>query len=291
MAQQVIWNALVASARCFLIATGLLVIFRTVRFLDLAYGALFTVCAYTTLALRAQCGVPFLLSVLLAVLATVLLAGFLQYCIYAPLRRRAASSQVCLLASLGLYLVIVNVICLIWGDRTRALDCALDTTIGWLGARATSGQVLTVAAGLISWIALHLLLRRTELGRAMRALGSDPELARISGIDSEVVIMGAYGVGAVFVGLGAISVTVDMNITPQMGMSALLMGVVALIIGGAEHVHGVALAAMLLAGTQHFVAYKIGVHWQDPVAFLLLVGFLVVRPEGILGTRGKKASA
>jgi branched-chain amino acid transport system permease protein len=291
MVEQVMCNALVASARYFMVATGLLLVFRAVRFFDIAHGALFTLCAYAMLFFKAWCGLPFGASIVLGVLTTAFFSICVYRCVYSPLRRGGASSQVLLLASLGVYVVVANTISLLWGDSSRTIDLPVGSSLDLLGAKIAWDQFATILAVPFMWGTLHVLLSRTKVGKRLRAVGDDPELAEVSGVHCSTVIMLAYVAGAVMVGLAGISVAVGINMSPGMGISALLTGVVVLIIGGARRLAGIAIAAVLVAGIQHLVTWHTGPQWQDPLAFLLLVAFLIVRPEGILGKSPQKASA
>lgn len=290
MIEQVICNAMVAAARYFMVAAGLLVIFRAVRFFDLGLGALFTFCAYATLTLREFCRLPFVPSVVLAILATVLVAVCIYTSVYASLWHKRASRHVLLLASLGVYVVIANVISLLWGDSTITMKSARGGSFELLGARIASDQIATILAALFMWGTLHALLKHTRWGKGLRAIGNDAELAEVSGVRSKTVILLAYVAGAVMVGMAGVSVAVGINMTPGMGISALLTGVVVLIIGGAKRVAGIAVAAVLVAGIQHLVTWHIGPQWQDAVAFAMLLAFLLLKPEGFMGKPAKTST-
>ena len=124
----------------------------------------------------------------------------------------------------------------------------------------------------------------------MRAVANNPELARISGIESDRVILSTFALGSALAGIAGILVALDVDMTPTMGMNALMMGVVAVIVGGVGSIPGVALAALLLGMAQHLGVWYISSQWQDAIAFVILLTFLLFRPEGFMGKRVKTAT-
>ena len=124
----------------------------------------------------------------------------------------------------------------------------------------------------------------------MRAVANDPELASVSGIDSGKVILLTFALGSALAGVAGILVAFDVDMIPTMGMNALMMGVVAVIIGGVGSIPGIALGSLLLGMAQHLGVWFISSQWQDAIAFAILLIFLLFRPQGFLGKKIKKAN-
>ena len=124
----------------------------------------------------------------------------------------------------------------------------------------------------------------------MRAVANDPELANVSGINSNAVILWAFAIGSGLAGVAGVLIALDVDMTPTMGMNALMMGVVVVIIGGVNNIPGIALGALLLATAQHLGAWFIGSQWQDAIAFIILVVFLLFKPEGFFGKKVRSAT-
>jgi branched-subunit amino acid ABC-type transport system permease component len=157
-----------------------------------------------------------------------------------------------------------------------------------LGARITPIQIVIIATSVMLVFLVAFWLKKSKIGKAMRAVANDPELASISGINSNKVILWTFAIGSALAGVAGILVALDVDMTPTMGMNALMMGVVAVIIGGVGSIPGVALGALLLGLAQHLGVWKISSQWQDAIAFIILFGFLLVRPQGFLGRKVKK---
>jgi len=205
------------------------------------------------------------------------------------MRKKNASPMVLLLASLGLYIVLQNTISMVFGDDTKSIRSGVVREgLQVLGARITPIQIVIISTSVVLAILAALWLKKSRMGKAMRAVANDAELANISGIDANKVVLWTFGVGSALAGVAGILVALDVDMTPTMGMNALMMGVVAVLIGGVGSIPGVALGALLLGLAQHLGVWKISSQWQDAIAFIILFVFLLFRPQGFLGRKMKK---
>ena len=125
---------------------------------------------------------------------------------------------------------------------------------------------------------------------AMRAVADDRELAMSSGIDSDRVVLAAFVVGSSLGGIAGMLVALDVNLTPTMGMRAIMMALVVVLIGGVGSIRGLLLGALLLGTAQQLMAWGVSAQWQDATAFAVLLAFLVARPQGFLGKRVRQAT-
>jgi len=194
-----------------------------------------------------------------------------------------------MIASLGLYTVLQNVISMVWGDDTKSVRTG-EIKVGheFLGAYITDIQIITVAVCLTLFLACVLFMKYSRIGRNIRAVASNPELANIVGISSDRTILWAFGIGSALAAVAGILIAFDTDMTPTMGFRWLLYGVVAMIIGGVGSTWGLVGGALLLATAQHLAAYYIGSQWMDAVAYVILILFLIARPLGFSGKRLKK---
>lgn len=182
-------------------------------------------------------------------------------------------------------------ISMVFGDDTKTIRSGMvKEGINLLGARITPIQITIIIVSLLLVASCFLFLKYTKTGRFMRAVSNSPELARMSGINSDFVIIGVFAIGSALAGIAGILVALDVDMTPTMGMNALLMGVAAMIIGGSGSLPGIVLGALLLGMAQHLGVWKISSQWQDAIAFFILLMFLLFRPQGFLGKRVKKVS-
>jgi branched-subunit amino acid ABC-type transport system permease component len=272
-----------------MIAQSFVVIYFTSRFFHIVHAVTLTFAAYFTFLFSVQIQCSVWLAVPLAVLCATGLGMLCELALYKPLRQRNASPMILLIASLGLYTVLQNVISLIWGDDTKSIRTG-EVKVGhqFFGAYITDIQIITISVCLTLFVACVLFMKYSRIGRNIRAVASNPELSNIVGIHSDRVILWAFGIGSALVAVAGILIAFDTDMRPTMGFSWLLYGVVAMIIGGVGSNWGLAGGALLLATAQHLAAYYIGSQWMDAVAYIILILFLIARPLGFSGKRLKK---
>ncbi len=291
MLPQIIANALIAASIYFLVGVGFALIYRTAGFLHFAHGAVIAVGAYAAFLLADQASCPLLLAAIFSVGLCAILGVLTFLCVHRSLIRKRASALVHLLASLGTYIVIQNVISLTFGDDARALRSGrVVEGFIFVGARITSVQLLAIGTSILAGGLLWAVMRRTSAGRSIRAVADNQELAEISGLSSIRTIAFCFAAGSGLAAAAGILSGLDTSISPTMGLHPLIMGVVAVVIGGQRRVMGVAVGAVLLAVAQNFAAWAIGNQWQDAIAFVILLAFLLFRPEGFMGKRVRKAT-
>lgn len=290
MFEQVLFSSLLAAARYLLVALGFWLILRVGRFFDLSYGAIFALAAYLTFSFRTWANMPLAVAVILAVVVSAIVGCLIEKLVYARLRADEATALVLLLASLGVYVVLQNLLSLMWGDETRLnYSATLSESMVVLGANLTKGQTLILLFSVGFAFCAFFVLRRTRMGTIVHAVANDPELARISGIDSNKVSLATYVVASALAALAGCLVSFDLGMNPTIGMSALFFGAVAVIAGGTRSIAGAALGALIIGVIQQVGSVTLGAEWQDGIVFAVLIVFLLARPQGILGGPLKKA--
>lgn len=287
---QFLLNGLIAGSTYALVALGFSIIYSTVRFFHFAHGAVFTVGAYLIFSIYILLGWPLWVACSSIVL-TAFLGVTINITIYKPLKVRNASSLILLIASLGVFMIIQNLISLIFGEDTKTIRSGIvQEGFNFFGARITPIQIVIILTSITLFFLVSLTLYRTKIGRALRAVANDPELARIYGIPSDLVINFAFMVGSGLAAIAAFLISLDVDITPMMGFNALLMGIIAVIIGGMGHISGAYFGGILLGLAQNLGIWQISSKWQDAIAFAFLIIFIFFRPQGIWGRhKGKMA--
>jgi len=203
---------------------------------------------------------------------------------------KGSSSIVLLLASLGIYIVLQNLISLFFGDDTKSIRTwEVKEGIEIAGAYVTPIQIVIIVTSIALVILVSGYLSLAKTGKAMRAVASDSELSNLSGIKSDRIILISFAIGSALAGIAGILVALDVDMTPTMGMNMLLMGVVAMIIGGVGSIWGIVLGSLLLATAQNLAVWYISSQWMDAVAFGILLLFLLFKPEGFMGKKARKA--
>lgn len=292
MLPQLIINGVISGSVFSLIAIGFSLIYTTTRFFHFAHGAVYTSGAYLAYLFYIVLGLPPYLSFPLAVVGSALIGAGMELAIYRPMRKRDATPLVLLIASLGLFIILQNIISLTFGDDIKSIRTG-PVKVGLLvpgtDARITPIQLTIIGVAVALIVLTYLILRFTRLGKALRAVSSNSELARVSGINTKRVILFAFLLGSALAGASAILIALDVDMTPTMGFSALMMGVVAVIVGGVGNVAGASAGGFLLGLALHLGVWHISSKWQNAIAFVILLIFLLFRPQGFFGKRLRRS--
>jgi branched-chain amino acid transport system permease protein len=282
MLWQIILNGIVAGLAYALLATGFWLWYWPVRFINIAYLVPFVVSPYAAYCcVRADLGV--LPGVAFGVLLGSLFGIVLQAGLFGPMRKRGAGPLVLVLASIGVYVVLQGIISILFGDAPQSLRLAAEPTIRVFGAGLTRIQLITVGVSLGTVVSCECLLRFSQPGKWLRAVASDSELAEIVGIHPGRMMLLAAAVSAFVAGMSGILFAYDTDLVPTMGFSLFLMGLTAMVIGGARSISGNLLGGIFLGLVQHVGIWRISSQWQDAITFAVLIVFLVFRPQGLLG--------
>lgn len=281
---QLVLNSIIAGAIYMMIALGFNLIYSTVKFFDLGYGVLTAVGGYGIFFFYKQLGLDLSLSIALGVAIAGALGYAVSKIVYKPLRARKASNMVMLVASLGVFTALQAIIAILFSSQfqTLSMNAGGDRVFEITGAVITQVQLIILVSGLVIMGVLGFVLKKTMFGKAVKAVSDDEEVSKIVGINTDKITGGVFIIGSMIAGLAGVFVGFDTGIEPTMGMSLLLKGVIASIIGGIGNVYGGVLGAFLLGFVENFGIWKISGEWKDAIAFGLLIIFLLVRPQGIL---------
>lgn len=286
---QSIINIFLASNYYLIIALSFLIIYQTSKFFHIAHAITITFGAYLTFLFSIQFGFNLWFAIPLTILGAIIISVIIEISVYKPLRKRETSSWKMLIASLGLYVILQNLISLIWGDDTKIIRTwPIKVGHNIFGAYITDVQIITIVVSVILFSATILFLQYTSLGKQIRAVSSNSVLSNIFGISSDRVILWSFIIGSALASIAGILIALDTDMTPTMGFHIFLYAVVAMIIGGVGSYKGLIGGALLLATAQHLSAYYIDSKWMDATAYVILILFLVWKPLGFSGKRLKK---
>lgn len=280
---QIALNAFIAGALYALVSLGFNLIYSTARFFDVGYGALAVVGGYAVLYFYKMLSLPLFVALFLAVISTALLGTVIQRFLYRPLRTRKATPTVLLVASIGVLTVIQALLAIIFTSEFQSLSRNVGSTQVFeiFGGAITSVQILILMVALIIMAVLALLLRYTMLGKAIRAIADDDEVARIVGIPAERLITFVFFTGYMVAAIAGIAVGFDTGLQPTVGLTLLLGGVIAAIIGGVGNMWGGVAGAFLLAIIENIGVWTFSGEWKSTIAFSVLIIFLLFRPKGL----------
>jgi len=285
MLSQLLANGIAAGCGYAIVALGFAFIYNTTRTFHFAHGAVYTWSAYFLHTFFNLWHLPLVVSLVLTVLLAAVLGVAIDEVLYRPLVRRNSSQLIQMLSSLGLYIVLVNVVAMVYGNETKVLNPGIQPTHTYAGIILTQVQLLTIICCIVLFAGLVLLLRRTRLGNIIRALRDDPELVSAMGVNPRRVRWAVFALGSALAAVAAMLAGLDIGIDPNIGMNALLNGAVAVIIGGIGIFEGAAVGGLGIGILQSLAIWRLSARWQDAVTFVLLIVFLLFRPQGLFGGR------
>jgi len=289
MIPQIILNGIISGSVYALIAIGFACIYRTVKFFHFAHGVVYAAGAYLAYFFFRILKIGSLFSLFLAIIIAGILGVCINRLVYLPLRRHKTSNLVFLLASFGVFIFIQNLLQLIFGAQilTPKTDPVKEGH-HFLGAVITDTQILIIISSLILFLLIWLLVQKTKLGKAIRAVSDDRIGARVSGINSEKIITAVFAIGSALAGAAGILISLETSIEPTMGFSAVLKGIIACIIGGIGSIPGALLGGLFLGLAENLGIWQIQAGWKDAIAFGILILFLLFRPSGIMNVKPEK---
>jgi branched-subunit amino acid ABC-type transport system permease component len=268
-------------------AIGISLTFGILRFANFAHGEIITFGAYVTLTLVWIAGVHPLVVAPVAMLLTGALTIGIDRVFYKPFRR--APTIMLVIASFGMMLMIRSVVQFVWGVQLQPMVTGIQPPVSWLAPlRIPQKHLLIIGGTVLLMLLVHLLLTRTRIGKAMRATSDSPELARISGIDTELIVRMTWVIGAALAVAAGVFLALDTHVETQMGFRLLLPMFAAAILGGIGKPYGAVAGGLVIGIVEELSAYPwIGTEplvspgYKAGIAFAIMVLMLIWRPQGL----------
>jgi len=282
---QLLVNGIIKGAIYAIVAFGLAIIYRGMRVFHIAHGAVYVISCYLFYTFFHLLNLPLSLAVFFTFVVVAIIAVCIELGVYKPLFKKEASSEIILIVSLALYVLIVNIIALFYGNETKMIFSEISSAITFSGIVMTHIQLIQLIISLLAFTGIYLMIKQTNIGRAITAMADNNFLAEVIGIDIWRLRMIMITIGSLLAAIAGILVSSDVGMDPWSGMSMLLAGAVAMIIGGVEKWEGALVGGLLLGILQALAIWKLSARWQDTVTFLVLFIFLLFKPEGILSSK------
>ncbi len=272
-------------------AIGLSLTFGILRFANFAHGETMTLGAYFAWTLVQITGWHPLAVLPLAMALTVIVVLGIDRGFYRPFR--ASPAIMLVIASFGMMLMVRSVVQFVWSVQVKSMVPGIQMPIvlfDWL--RISPKHVTIIVSALILMFAVHYLLAHTKIGKAMRAMADSPELARLTGIDTENVIRATWIIGGSLAAAAGVLLAIDTHVETMMGFKLLLPVFAATILGGIGRPYGAVAGGLVIGLAEELSSYPwIGVEpllnpgYKAGVAFAIMVVMLIWRPSGLFRGR------
>jgi branched-chain amino acid transport system permease protein len=284
--QVTVWG-LYAGCIYILLATGLNLIFGVMKVVNFAHGQLLMIGAYVTFTFFVISGFnPYVL--LAASIPILIIIGVtIERLCFRPILGTGKLNEIFI--SIGLIYVLENVAAMIWSDEWRVIHSpyeSITVTIG--GMKIPFDYIIIIITTVVILAGLYVFLKRSRVGRAVRATSQNRKAAMLMGINVERMDMLSFGIGAGLAGAaGTLWVVSGQVFNPYMGSIPAVKAFAIVIIGGLGSIPGAIIAGLILGMAENFTIFTLGGAWKDAIAFVILIVVLIFKPTGLFGESGE----
>lgn len=276
-------NGVIVGSMYALFASGLTLIWGTMKMLNFAHGEFFMLAGYLVYFCYAVLGLDPMLSTLIAVVAVFLLGIIVERTVIHHLLSSPVWQLTTIIATLGLSIFMQNLALHVWGPEFQTVPYFVEGVLRVFGIRIAYQRLLILGVSCVSITALWFVLKHTRLGLALRATAQDADAAQLYGVNILSIYTLTFGLSAGLAALAAAMLAPITAVNPYMGLSPLLKGFVVVILGGLGSFSGAILGGVLLGIVESLGVLFTSTEWGDVIAFTFLVLVIWVRPWGLFG--------
>ncbi len=267
---------------------GLSLQFGVTNFVNFAYGDFMTLGMYLTLLCGSVLHLTVYEALPLVVGCTGLVGVLVNRLVLESFTRRGSNPIILLIATIGVSLVIQSALLALWGSQFQKFALGASQPLHLGPFIFTPRQLIILGLAVAAMIVIHVLLRYTRLGKAMRAMSDRRTLARIVGINTTWLTDWTWFISTAMAGLAGVVLAINTaSFTPFTGFGFLLVIFAAVIVGGIGKPYGAMLGALIIGVITSVAASYMDSAYKDAIAFAVLIGVLLVRPQGIFASRGR----
>lgn len=280
--QQILFNGLIAGGIYALVALGYTLVYGILKFINFAHGEVFMVGAYLTWMVNVKLG----MHPVIAIIVSVILCGFLGFLIektaYKPLRGR--NTLVFLITSIGVSFLLQGIIIAFFGADIKSFSTTITTQVYTIfGASVTNIQIIILVVAVMLMFLLHLFVKYTKTGKAIRAMTDNLEVASTIGININTVMSWVFIIGSGVAAISGALIAMDQNITPTMGVPVGIKAFTAAVVGGIGNMYGAFLGGFAIGLAENIGSWFLPSGFKDAIAFIVLIIMLLFKPHGIMG--------
>jgi len=286
---QLLANGVVSGSIIALAAVGISLVYGILRIVNFAHGDYLAFGAFAALLVNVTWGGSMVLATVFAVLATAALSIALELVLWRPMRRKGAGVFTLFVTGIGLALVLRHLLFLVATAEQRRYDVDVFQVYDIGGIRLSQSQLIGVGLSLVSLLLIALLLARSSIGKAMRAVSDDVDLAAIAGVNVDRIVLFTWILAGALAGLGGVLAgLLQSAFDPNVGFVLLLPVFAAVVLGGIGSAYGalvggVGLGIAMELSTWDALAGGLSPVWKPVVAFAVLTAVLLFRPQGLFG--------
>jgi branched-subunit amino acid ABC-type transport system permease component len=281
---QLVFNGIIAGGTYAVAAIGYHMVYGALKFVNFAHGSIAVFGAYIAWSLSVGfLHLALIPSVILAVVLTALLGIFIERVAYRPLRN--APKLAPMVTAMAVSLMLDATTMMVIGSDIKRFDLPVVEGIKLGPVFATPVQLTILVTSVVCMVLIWLLLAKSRLGKAIRAVADNPDLAEASGIDSNIVISATFGIGSALAAVAGILIGMDTSLQPTMGFVIMVKSYAAVVLGGMGNVVGAVIGSFVIGMAENLGVWVIPPIWKDVIAYGILILCLFIRPNGLLGKK------
>lgn len=280
--QQVI-NGLMLGSVYALLALGYTMVYGIIKLINFAHGDIYMLGAYFGYFFIKVLHLNFFIALVLAMAVSAVIGVLIEYIAYRPLRHSPRIAV--LISALGISFLLENGMTYLYGSDQRSFPQAIKTVqYHFYGIQVSNIQLIIAVTSIVLMLLLTYVVKRTKMGRAMRAVSADPDAATLMGININHTISFTFAIGSALAAAGGVLIGLYYNsIDPLMGMTPGLKAFVAAVLGGIGIIPGAAVGGWLIGILETMVQATSFSAYKDAVVYVMLIVILLIKPTGILG--------
>lgn len=279
--QAVLLSSIVLGSLYALMATGLSMVWGTMRIFNFAHGCFMMLGAYAAWVAGNRLGT--LVGMVAGFIIVGSLGGFLERTLIRPFVVKSSGYIVTSMVITSISLFLQNSVQIIWGPRMKQLPLLVRGDVPVLGTRISAQEMVIAIVAPSLLVLLSLFLKKSRMGLAIRSVEQNRSAARLVGVNNSIVYIITFGMAAALAAMAGILLGSIRFITPSMGDSPLTKAFIIVILGGLGNLNGTMAAAYLIGLLEAVCTYFLGLYWTPLVLFLVMIVVLVFRPTGLLG--------
>lgn len=266
-----------------LMALGYTMVYGIIGLINFAHGDIYMVGAFVGFSLVTTAGVGVFSALIISMIFTALLGVIIERIAYKPLR--GSTRIAALITAIGVSMLLQNVMITLKGPEVRAFPADLPAlSLNFGSFSINSQQLLILVVTIVLMIALQVIVQKTKLGQAMRAVSVDDQAAQLMGINANTIISFTFLIGSALAGAAGVLVGIYYNsLSPLMGVNIGTKTFVAAVVGGIGSIPGAMCGGLIIGLVETFVAMVGLSTWKDAVVYAILIVILLVKPTGLLG--------
>jgi len=281
---QLLINGIQTGAMYALIAAGFSLIFGMTRVFHAAHGATFTLAGFVFYECYSLLQWGLLPALLAAAIASGLFGVLLNRWVYVVIQRHEGSFFTVFAASFGAAIVVENLVAIVFGKGLVTVSSDWSRSVEMIpGLFVAPMALVAVVVAVVCFAVLHYVFTHTNLGVALRALGENPTLVDVYGLNQKTLAKYAFLIGSVLVVPAAVLTAMTSGISASMGHHIMMISIAATIVGGVGSLRGAAMAGLLFGLAENLCLAFVQPQWSEAVTFVILFLFIVFRPGGFYG--------